>query len=232
MSQCVPGPVQQQRPEREERVLAADVPARIAGAADQVVPVEVPGEERPEPLVLEPARRPGVGAGREADPQRGQQRAEPGQPDGPMRTASRRVTARARRRASVERRLAYVWATRRLRRRLLFGAELLLPPLGLAALDLGLRVRHVGGELTLLVGQPLLQLGQRLLALLELVAADLNVGLELGLAQVELALAVVELLKLARGGSPRVTRAGPRACRCASCATRRSSRSSPPRPRA
>jgi len=69
-----------------------------------------------------------------------------------------------------------------LRGRDLFVSELLLPPLGLAALDLGLRVRHVGGELALLVGQPFLQLGQRLFALLEPVAADLDVGLELGLA--------------------------------------------------
>src|SRR3954454_8029867 len=77
-----------------------------------------------------------------------------------------------------------------------FVAELLLPPLGLAALDLGLRVRHVGGELALLVRQPFLELGERFLALLELVAADLDVGLELGFAQLELAFALVELLQL------------------------------------
>ena len=130
--------------------------------------------------MLEPARRPGVGAGRQADPQRGQQRAEPGQPD---QTYANRNAPR------------HGAELRRLRLPP-FGAELLLPPVGLAALDLGLRVRHVGGELTLLVGQPLLQLGQCLLAVFELVAADLNVGLELGLAQVELAVAVVELLKL------------------------------------
>jgi hypothetical protein len=73
-------------------------------------------------------------------------------------------------------------------------AELLLPPLGLAALDLGLRLRDVLAELALLVREPLLELSQRLLALLELVGADLDVRRELGLAQVELALALVELL--------------------------------------
>src|SRR6185436_6893311 len=76
-----PGPVQEQRPEREERVLAIDVAVRVAGATDEVVPVEIPGEERPEALVLQPARGPRVRAGREADRERGQQRAEPDQPD-------------------------------------------------------------------------------------------------------------------------------------------------------
>src|SRR5262245_29424284 len=74
------------------------------------------------------------------------------------------------------------------------GAELLLPPLGLAALDLGLRLRDVRGQLSLLVREPLLELGERLFALFELVGADLQIGGELGLAQVDLALAVVELL--------------------------------------
>src|SRR5262245_66299677 len=63
------------------------------------------------------------------------------------------------------------------------GAELLLPPLGLPTLDLGLRLRDVRGQLSLLVPEPLLELGQRLFALLELVGADLHVGRELGLAQ-------------------------------------------------
>src|SRR3954453_8524263 len=99
-----------------------------------------------------------------------------------MRRASRRPTARL----------------YGLRGRDLFGfvAELLLPPPRLAALDLRLRVRDVGGELALLVGEPLLQLGERFLALLELVAADLDVGLELRLAQVELTFALVQLLEL------------------------------------
>ena len=66
--------MQQQRPEREESVLPAALPRRVAGAGDGVVPVEVPREERPETLVLGPARFPRVGTGREADPERGEQR--------------------------------------------------------------------------------------------------------------------------------------------------------------
>src|SRR5919201_2752350 len=73
-------------------------------------------------------------------------------------------------------------------------AELLLPPLGLAPLDLRLRLRHVRGQLALLVRQPLLELGQLALALFELVAAYLAVRLERRLTQGELGLPLVELL--------------------------------------
>ena len=57
MSQCVP-PMQQQRPEREKRVLPAALLGRITGAGDDVVPVEIPREERPEAFLLGPPSGP------------------------------------------------------------------------------------------------------------------------------------------------------------------------------
>src|SRR6266516_4547473 len=80
------------------------------------------------------------------------------------------------------------------RRNLAVVAELLLPPLGLAALELGLRLRDVRGELRLLLAEPLLELGQLCLALLELVGADLDVRLRRGLAELESGLALVQFL--------------------------------------
>src|SRR5438105_3956087 len=76
-----------------------------------------------------------------------------------------------------------------------FGVRvgLLLPPLRLAALQLGLRLRDVGPELGLLLGEPLLELGAGHLALLELVEPDLVVGHDAGLALLKRRLAVVEL---------------------------------------
>src|SRR5215210_8937752 len=94
----------------------------------------------------------------------------------PMPRASRRPTARA-----------YSGGGNLVR------AELLLPPLGLAPADLGLGARDVRRELALLLGQALLELRERLLALLELLAADLHVGFQRGLAQLQLGFAVVEL---------------------------------------
>src|SRR5207244_1211065 len=86
-------------------------------------------------------------------------------------------------------------------------AELLLPPLGLAAPELGLRLRDEGRELAFLVAQPLLELGQRRLALLELVRSDLDVRIQACLADLavgpalprrDLRLALVQL-RFARG---------------------------------
>src|SRR6478609_1632772 len=74
------------------------------------------------------------------------------------------------------------------------AADLLVPPLGLAALQRALSLCDVRGELVLLRAELLLELGDCLLARLELIEPDLEVGLVASLALVEHLLAVVELL--------------------------------------
>src|SRR6478609_8061593 len=73
------------------------------------------------------------------------------------------------------------------------ATDLLVPPLGLAALQRALGLCDVSGELVLLRAELLLELGHRLLARLELVEPDLEVGLVAGLALVENFFALVEL---------------------------------------
>ena len=73
------------------------------------------------------------------------------------------------------------------------ATELLVPPLALATLERALRLRDVRGELVLLRAELLLELGERLLAGLELVEADLVVGLVPSLAPFEVLLALVQL---------------------------------------
>src|SRR5262245_897660 len=75
------------------------------------------------------------------------------------------------------------------------AADLLVPPLGLAALQRALSLSDVCRELVFLGTELLLELGDRLLAGLELVEPDLEVGLVPRLALVELLLPVVELLR-------------------------------------
>ena len=127
-----------------------------------------------------PADGEGVGAGRQSDRNGQDDRGEPDEPD----EADCESFAAALHRAD----------SRSGGRNLGVGAELLLPPLGLAPLDLGLRLRDVRRELGFLLAEPLLELGQHLLALLELVRADLDVCLEPGFAELELTFALVELL--------------------------------------
>src|SRR5439155_1505389 len=74
----------------------------------------------------------------------------------------------------------------------LFAAELLVPPDGFAALELGLRLADVGGELGFLLRQVRLELGKGRLAGLDLVGAQVDVGIQACLALVDLALALVE----------------------------------------
>src|SRR5215218_8067933 len=73
------------------------------------------------------------------------------------------------------------------------AADLLVPPLGFAALQRALCLSDVGGELVLLRAELLLELGDRLLARLELFEPDPEVGLVASLAVVERFLALVEL---------------------------------------
>src|SRR3954467_4518850 len=77
-------------------------------------------------------------------------------------------------------------------------AELLRPPFRLAAVEVLLQLRDVDGEIALARGQVRLQLGPRLLALLEPLLADLELGLELRLAEVDRRLALLELLRPGR----------------------------------
>ena len=70
---------------------------------------------------------------------------------------------------------------------------MLVPPDGFAALELGLRLADVGGELGFLLRQVRLELGKGRLAGLDLVGAQVDVGIQAGLALVDLALALVEL---------------------------------------
>src|SRR5690349_24545993 len=62
------------------------------------------------------------------------------------------------------------------------AADLLVPPLRLAALERALSLCDVRCELVFLRAEPLLELGHGLLACLELVEPDLEVGLVPGLA--------------------------------------------------
>src|SRR4029450_662244 len=73
------------------------------------------------------------------------------------------------------------------------AADLLVPPLGLAALERALCLSDVGGELVLLRAELLLELGHCLLAGLELVERDLDVALVAGRPLVEHLLALVKL---------------------------------------
>src|SRR5207247_10580275 len=103
---------------------------------------EVPAEER-EPRRPRHPPLAHVGAGCDPDRHRRDNRAGPRGPD--------------RRHRGVRPRLAphgaeSMWLRRR---NLAVVAELLLPPLGLAALELGLRLRDVRGELRLLLAEPL-----------------------------------------------------------------------------
>src|SRR5712691_1039594 len=66
--------------------------------------------------------------------------------------------------------------------------ELLRPPLGLALLELVLELPDVGSQVGLLLAEALLELDQVLLAPLELVLADLEVGLDPRLAPLDLVL--------------------------------------------
>src|SRR5438105_5997342 len=71
-------------------------------------------------------------------------------------------------------------------------AELFLPPFGLAAVEVVLDLLDVLGQVALPAAQLLLALADLRLALLELVLADVVVGLEARLAQKQLALAILE----------------------------------------
>src|SRR4051794_28557481 len=62
------------------------------------------------------------------------------------------------------------------------AAQLLLPPVGLAALQLRLGLGDEGRDLRLLRGELALEARQLLFAALDLLLADLDVGLEAGLA--------------------------------------------------
>src|SRR2546427_1621126 len=73
-------------------------------------------------------------------------------------------------------------------------AELLRPPFRLAAVEVLLELRDVHGEVTLPRRQLGLELGARLLPLLEPLLADLELGLQLRLAQIESGFALLELL--------------------------------------
>src|SRR5215208_8462497 len=73
------------------------------------------------------------------------------------------------------------------------AAELLVPPVGLATLQRTLRLRDVRGQLLLLCAKLFLELGERLLASLELVEADLVIGVVPRLALVEILFALVLL---------------------------------------
>src|SRR5436853_3916029 len=77
-------------------------------------------------------------------------------------------------------------------------AELLGPPFGLSAVEVLLKLGDVHGEVALAGREVRLELGAGFLALLEPLLADLELGLELRLAQVQAGLALLELLRATR----------------------------------
>src|SRR5262245_18723004 len=85
---------------------------------------------------------------------------------------------------------------RALRRGRLLGvaAQLLRPPLGLAAVEVLLELRDVHGEIAFPGRQLGLELGAGLLALLQALLAHLELGLQLRLAEVQGGLTLLELL--------------------------------------
>ena len=76
--------------------------------------------------------------------------------------------------------------------------ELLLPPVGLAAVELGLHLADVGREVVLLLRQPPLELVDGDLAPLELLEPELDVGLGARLARLDVGLALVEIADASR----------------------------------
>src|SRR2546430_5548649 len=67
------------------------------------------------------------------------------------------------------------------------------PPAGLALRQLALELAHVQRQLSLLAVEPLLELGQLGAPALDALLAELDVGLELGLARLERILALVDV---------------------------------------
>src|SRR5439155_24597715 len=67
------------------------------------------------------------------------------------------------------------------------------PPAGLALRQLALELAHVQRQLRLLAVEPLLELGQLGAPALDALLAELDVGLELGLARLERVLALVDV---------------------------------------
>src|SRR5438552_10331040 len=67
------------------------------------------------------------------------------------------------------------------------------PPAGLALRQLALELAHVKRQLRLLAVEPLLELGQLGAPALDALLAELDVGLELGLARLERVLALVDV---------------------------------------
>ena len=72
-------------------------------------------------------------------------------------------------------------------------AELLLPPVRLALVELPLQLAHVVRELTLLLSEPFLELRDLQLPPLELLFAELKVGLDARVARLDLSLSLVHL---------------------------------------
>ena len=73
--------------------------------------------------------------------------------------------------------------------------ELLRPPLGFAAVEVLLELCDVHGEVALTGRESRLELGAGLLALLEPLLADLELGLELCLPEVQSGIALLQLLR-------------------------------------
>src|SRR5207244_11248784 len=72
-------------------------------------------------------------------------------------------------------------------------AELLLPPVGVAPVELGLDLPDVRGEVPLLLAEPLLEVVDDLLAPLELLQPKLDVGFCARLACLDVGFALVEI---------------------------------------
>src|SRR5213083_699172 len=85
----------------------------------------------------------------------------------------------------------------RSRRLLGVAAQLLGPPFGLAAVEVLLQLGDVHGEVALARRELGLELGAGLLALLEPLLPDLELRLQLRLAQVEPGLTLLELFRAA-----------------------------------
>src|SRR5207248_3239523 len=72
-------------------------------------------------------------------------------------------------------------------------SELLFPPVGLAAVELGLHLADVGREVVLLLCQPRLELVDGLFAPLELLEPELDIRLGARFTRLDVPLALVEL---------------------------------------